>query len=169
MMGENGHPSGDERYLAVEECMQRFGYEPDALLEVLNTAQEIFGFLTEDLLMYISNQLGVPLSRVYGVATFYHLFTFEPRGLHNATFCIGTACYVKGSAKIVEGVAEAFALAPGSTSEDGVLSITTARCLGCCGLAPVMVLDGEIYAKQTAQESLEKIQSVVAAAELEEV
>jgi bidirectional [NiFe] hydrogenase diaphorase subunit len=165
---EHGHPSGDERYLAVDESMERFGYEPDALLEVLNTAQVAFGFLAEDLLMYISNQLSVPLSRVYGVATFYHLFTFEPRGLHSATFCTGTACHVKGSAKIVEAVANAFSIAPGSTTEDGVLSITTARCLGCCGLAPVMVLDGEVSAKQTPRGSLEKVQAVVSASALEE-
>ena len=170
MTSENGHPSGDDRYLAVDESMVRFDHEPDALLEVLNTAQEIFGFLSEDLLMYIANQLGVPLSRVYGVATFYHLFTFEPLGLHNATFCTGTACHVKGSAKIVASVAEAFSLEPGSTTEDGLFSLTTARCLGCCGLAPVMVLDGEVYGKQTPPDSLDRIQSALAqeaSAELE--
>lgn len=157
----SAHPSGDDRYGAVDESMQRFEHEPDALLEVLNTAQETFGYLSEDLLIYISNQLKVPLSQVYGVATFYHLFTFEPRGLHNATFCTGTACHVKGSAKIVADVAEAFSLAPGSTTEDGLLSITTARCLGCCGLAPVMVLDGEVFAKQTSTDSLDRIKAVL--------
>jgi bidirectional [NiFe] hydrogenase diaphorase subunit len=162
MPSDNGHPSGDDRYLAIDESMDRFGRKADALLEVLNTAQETFGYLSEDLLIYISYQLAVPLSRLYGVATFYHLFTFEPLGLHNATLCTGTACHVKGSAKIVASVAEAFSLEPGSTSEDGLFSLNTARCLGCCGLAPVMVLDGEIYGKQTPAAALERVMGVLA-------
>lgn len=141
------HPSGDDRYLAVERTMVRFKHEADALLEVLNTAQENFGYLSEDLLIYISNQLGVPLSQVYGVATFYHLFTFEPLGKHNCIICTGTACHVKGSAQIVDALSASFDVPVGSTTDDGLLSLSTARCLGSCGIAPVAVLNGRVLGK----------------------
>ncbi|HMK09055.1 MAG TPA: bidirectional hydrogenase complex protein HoxE [Anaerolineales bacterium] len=161
MTGAQGHPSGDDRYLIVDRTMKRFRFEKDALLEVLNTAQETFGYLSQDLLVYIASQLTVPLSRVYGVATFYHMFTFSPRGEHNCTVCTGTACHVKGSAAIVEGLAAAFAIQPGQTTPDGRFSLVTARCLGCCGLAPVIVLDGEVHARQTLEESSERVQAVL--------
>lgn len=156
------HPSGDERYAAIDLTMKRFKYEKDALLEVLNTAQETFGYLSEDLLIYISQQLNLPLIRVYGVATFYHMFTFEPLGEHNAIVCTGTACHVKGSDQIVAAIAEAFEIEPGSTTPDGFLSLTSARCIGSCGLAPVAVLDGKVMGKETAQGLLRRIQEIVA-------
>ena len=139
-MNRERHPSGDERYLALERTMKLFKYEKDALLEVLNTAQETFGYLSEELLIYISRHLNVPLSRVYGVATFYHMFTFSPLGEHNCIICTGTACHVKGSGRIVQALADAFEINAGETTPDGLLSLTTARCLGSCGLAPVVVL-----------------------------
>jgi bidirectional [NiFe] hydrogenase diaphorase subunit len=157
----NGHPSGDDRYSIVDRTMKRFRFEQDALLEVLNTAQETFGFLSEDLLIYISSQLHVPLSRVYGVATFYHLFTFTPRGEHSCTVCTGTACHVKGSAAIVDGLAEAFSIRPSQTTPDGRFSLVTARCLGCCGLAPVIVLDGVVHAKQSLETAAMKVRAAL--------
>lgn len=147
----NGHPSGDERYSFIDRTMKLFKYEKDALLEVLNTAQESFGYLSEDLLIYISAQLEVPLSRVYGVATFYHMFTFDPLGEHNFIICTGTACHVKGSDRIVQALSEEFDLTAGETTPDGLFSLTTARCLGSCGLAPVIVLDGQVRGKETPE------------------
>lgn len=161
MTREGGHPSGDDRYLIVDRTMKRFRFEKDALLEVLNTAQETFGFLSEDLLVYVASHLNVPLSRVYGVATFYHLFTFTPRGEHNCTVCTGTACHVKGSAAIVASLAAAYAIQPGETTPDGKFSLVTARCLGCCGLAPVIVLDGEVHAKQTPETAAEEVEAAL--------
>jgi bidirectional [NiFe] hydrogenase diaphorase subunit len=143
------HPSGDERYNTVDRTMKRFKYEKDALLEVLHIAQETFGYLSEDLLIYISNHLNVPMSQVYSVATFYHLFTFEPLGEHNCVICTGTACYVKGAMDLVNSLSHQFDLEVGSTTEDGMFSLTTARCLGSCGIAPVVVLDGKVYGKET--------------------
>lgn len=160
---EDGHPSGDERYAAIDRTLRRFKYEKDALLEVLNTAQETFGYLSEDLLIYIALQLDVPLIRVYGVATFYHMFTFEPLGEHNAIICTGTACHVKGADKIMNSIAEAFDVQPGDTTPDGFLSLTSARCIGSCGLAPVAVLDGKVRGKETPQGLLQRIREIVAA------
>lgn len=146
---EEPHPSGDERYKAIDRTMKLFNYEQDALLEVLNSAQENMGYLSEDLLIYISRQLNVPLVQVYGVSTFYHMFTFEPLGENNCIVCTGTACHVKGSDQIVQALATEFNVADGDTTEDGLFSLRSARCLGSCGLAPVVVLNGKVSGKAT--------------------
>jgi bidirectional [NiFe] hydrogenase diaphorase subunit len=91
------------------------------------------------------------MSQVYGVATFYHLFTFEPLGEHNCIICKGTACHVKGADRIIEALSEEFNIAAGETTPDGLFSLIIARCLGSCGLAPVIVLDGQIYGKETPE------------------
>ena len=160
MANDKSHPSGDERFKAVDLAMKRARYEKDALLEVLNTAQETFGFLSEDLLVYISQHLSVPLSQIYGVATFYHLFSFEPLGENNSVVCTGTACHVKGSWDIVQELSKEFDVEPGGTTEDGFFSLTTARCLGSCGLAPVIVLNGEVGGKQTPETAANKVREI---------
>jgi bidirectional [NiFe] hydrogenase diaphorase subunit len=143
------HPSGDERYSAIDLTIKRIKYDKQALLEVLNTAQETFGFLSEDLLIYISRQLDVSLSKVYGVSTFYHMFTFTPLGERNCIVCTGTACHVKGADGIVQALSDEFNIEAGATTDDGQFSLTTARCLGSCGLAPVIIFDGQVRAKAT--------------------
>jgi bidirectional [NiFe] hydrogenase diaphorase subunit len=158
---EEPHPSGDDRYKLIDRTMKRFAHEPDALLEVLNSAQEAMGYLSEDLLIYISQHLKVPLSQVYGVATFYHMFTFEPLGENNCIICTGTACHVKGSDEIVETLAKAFGISDGGTTVDGLFSLRSARCLGSCGLAPVVVLNGEVSGKETPQSVLRRVKEVV--------
>ena len=158
---EEVHPSGDERYLAIDRTMRQFKYEKDSLLEVLNAAQEVFGYLSRDLLIYISTHLKVPMSQVYGVATFYHLFTFEPKGEHNCIICKGTACHVKGADRIIEALSEEFNIETGETTSDGLFSLTIARCLGSCGLAPVIVLDGQVYGKETPEAVSKRALEVV--------
>jgi bidirectional [NiFe] hydrogenase diaphorase subunit len=155
------HPSGDERYKVIDRTMKRFKYEKDALLEVMHAAQETFGFLSEDLLIYISSNLHVSLSQVYGVATFYHLFTFEPLGKHNCIICTGTACHVKGSDSIAESLSQHYNIPVGTTTEDGLLSLTTARCLGSCGIAPVVVLDGDVLGKVTPEGMVKIVDGVL--------
>lgn len=156
------HPSGDERYKAIDLAMKQLKFEKDALLEVLNTAQQAFGYLSEDLLIYISQQLKIPLAKVYGVATFYHMFTFTPLGEHNTIVCTGTACYVKGADKIVQTLIEAFNIQLGETTPDGLLSLTTARCIGSCGLAPVAISDGKVMGKENSEGLLRHIKEIVA-------
>ncbi len=159
---EKPHPSGDDRYKAIDLKLKQFRYEQDALLEVLNTAQETFGYLSEDLLIYVAQKLNVPLVKVYGVATFYHMFTFTPLGAHNAIVCTGTACHVKGSDQIVNTLAKAYDIEPGETTPDGLLSLTSARCIGSCGLAPVVVLDGKVRGKETSEGLLQRVKEVIA-------
>jgi bidirectional [NiFe] hydrogenase diaphorase subunit len=161
------HPSGDDRYKAIDLAARQYGHEKDALLEILNIAQQTFGYLSEELLLYISNSLKIPMSQIYGVATFYHLFTFEPLGKHNCTVCIGTACYVKGASDIVEDLGKKYDIEGGGTTPDGHFSLITARCLGSCGLAPVVVLDGEVMGRETSDSMLEKVDVIFAEAETE--
>jgi bidirectional [NiFe] hydrogenase diaphorase subunit len=143
-------PSDDKRWKIVDGTMRRHGYEPYALIEVLHTVQETFGFLTDDALRYVAVSLRVPYSKVYGVATFYHFFTMKPPGEHTCVVCTGTACYIKGAANLIEAVREEAGIAPGETTKDGRVSLLTARCLGACGLAPAVVFDGDVAGKLTA-------------------
>jgi bidirectional [NiFe] hydrogenase diaphorase subunit len=159
--GGEKHPSGDARFKLIDRTLKRYRYQQDALIEVLHTAQESFGFLEEDLLIYVAHQLKLPLSWVFGVATFYHFFSLEPQGDHNCIICMGTACYVKRAAEIVTALQEEFGIEPGETTDDGSLSVATARCLGSCGLAPVLVVDGEVLGRETPEGTLEKIKELV--------
>lgn len=141
------HASGDRRFKALDMTMKRNHYQPDALIEVLHKAQEAFGFLEEDVLIYIARGLKLPLSKVYGVATFYHLFSLKPSGAHTCVVCLGTACYVKGSNKIVEALQKELGIEVGQTTPDGKVSLMAARCLGACGIAPAVVFDGTVAGK----------------------
>jgi bidirectional [NiFe] hydrogenase diaphorase subunit len=137
--------------------MRRHGRQSHALIESLHTVQESFGYLDEEALQYVAAVLRVPLSQVYGVATFYHFFTLKPQGEHTCVVCTGTACYIKGAASILAAIAQAEGVKPGETTEDGKLSLLSARCLGSCGLAPAVVFDGEVVGKMTPPQVLERI------------
>ena len=161
--GGQAHPSGDPRFKLIDRTLKRFSYQQDALIEVLHTAQEAFGFLEDDLLVYVAHQLKLPLSWVYGVATFYHFFSLAPQGEHTCIVCMGTACYVKRAAEIVSALQAEFGVEAGATTGDGKLSLNTARCLGSCGLAPVLVVDGDVIARQTPEEALARVRAALLA------
>jgi bidirectional [NiFe] hydrogenase diaphorase subunit len=146
------HPSGDRRFKLLEVAMKRHQHRQDALIEVLHAAQDLFGYLELDLLHFIAHHLKLPPSRVYGVATFYHLFRLKPQGRHTCVVCTGTACYVKGADALLAAMGQEARIAPGETTADGEVSLLTARCLGACGAAPVVVLDGAILGHQTADD-----------------
>jgi bidirectional [NiFe] hydrogenase diaphorase subunit len=151
------HPSGDQRFQLLEATMKRHQYRQDALIEVLHAAQGLFGYLEPGLLHFVAHHLRLPPSRVYGVATFYHLFTLKPRGKHTCVVCTGTACYVKGADQLLAAVGKAAHLRPGDTTSDGELSLVTARCLGACGIAPAVVLDGAVHGHQTPGTLLQQL------------
>ncbi len=123
--------------------------------------QNCFGYLEDRSLRYVAISLGLPLSKVYGVATFYHLFTLKPKGEHTCVVCTGTACYIKGSRELVDAIADRYSVRPGQTTSDNSLSILSARCIGSCGLAPTVVLDGKVLGQQTATELIAEIEEVV--------
>ncbi len=128
--------------------MSRHQYSGDALIEVLHTAQELFGYLSPPLLKTIAHKLKLPPSRVLGVATFYHFFSLKPKGEHTFVVCIGTACYVAGALGLIQGLEHRCAKA-GQTTPDGKVSVETARCIGSCGLAPAVIYDGTVLARVT--------------------
>lgn len=151
------HPSGDNRFKLLDRAITKHQGSGDALIEVLHVAQGIFGFLENDLLIYIAQALRLPISRVYGVATFYHFFRLKPNGEHTFVLCTGTACYVKGAAEIQKAVEHHCGCKFGETTKDGKISLISARCVGSCGLAPVAVLDNAVGPKLTVDESLRRV------------
>ncbi|MCA1960730.1 MAG: bidirectional hydrogenase complex protein HoxE [Desulfomonile sp.] len=147
----------DRRWRLVNRTMRLHGHEPHALIETLHAVQEHFGFLDLDALKYVSQALRVPLSRTYGVATFYHHFTLKPPGEHTCVVCKGTACYIGGASGILDDFEKTVGIGPGQTTPDGKISLVTARCLGSCGLAPAVVFDGEVCGRMTSEAVLERI------------
>ena len=154
-----GHASGDKRFKILEVHMKKLQFKQDALIEVLHKAQELFGYLEDDVLLFVSHHLKLPPSRVYGVATFYHFFTLKPQGEHTCVVCMGTACYVKGADKVVAAIEEFARIKPGETTPDNKLSLLTARCIGACGIAPAVTYDGQVAAKQSPADALAKVKS----------
>jgi bidirectional [NiFe] hydrogenase diaphorase subunit len=149
----------DRRYKNLDMALKRNRYQPDALIEVLHKAQESFGYLEDEVLSYIAHQLKLPLSRVYGVASFYHLFDLAPSGEHRCVVCLGTACYVKGANHILAELEAKLQIKVGETTPDGQISLLSARCLGACGIAPAVVLDDVVTGQQTPAAAVTAIQA----------
>lgn len=118
-----------------------------ALINVLHEAQDIFGYLSEDVQLFIARKLEITAAKVFGVVTFYSFFTMEPRGKHVINVCMGTACFVKGADKVLEEFKKKLKIKEGNSSEDGMFTIDTLRCVGACGLAPVVTVDGKVYGR----------------------
>ena len=144
--------------------MKRHQFRADALIEVLHKAQELFGFLDNDLLIFIAQHLKLPPSRVYGVATFYHFFNLKPKGEHTCVICMGTACYVKGADKVLASLEQFSGIKAGETTADGKMSLMTARCIGACGIAPAVVYDGAVTASQTSESAMNIVKGWMACA-----
>jgi bidirectional [NiFe] hydrogenase diaphorase subunit len=151
--------SADEkRRRMIIGTMRKNGYAPDALIETLHTVQNAYGYLDDTSLRFVAQELHVPLSKVFGVATFYHAFTLKPEGHHRCVVCVGTACYIKGSQSILQAVTRNYHIAPGETTEDGELSLLTARCLGSCSLAPAAIFDENVVGNLTPERTLTELE-----------
>ena len=144
-----GTKAQEEKLMAVIEQNKQV---PGALLPVLHEAQEIYGYLPIEVQQMVADGLGISLSEVYGVATFYSRFSLTPKGKHRISVCLGTACYVKGSDKILAEVEKHLGIKSGECTPDGLFSIDSCRCVGACGLAPVMMIDEDVYGKLTPKE-----------------
>jgi NADH-quinone oxidoreductase subunit E len=122
----------------------------DSLIPILQEVQERLGYLPREAVVRVAQHLGLPASKVYGVATFYNQFRFQARGKHHVQVCRGTACHVKGSAAVLESIKRALGIDAGQTTRDGLFSLEVVACIGACGLAPVIAIDGEFHASQTS-------------------
>jgi NADH:ubiquinone oxidoreductase subunit E len=142
---DDGYDGKISRYIqkAIEETEGQAG----ALIRVLQKAQELMGYLPAPVIKTISRDMKVPLSEVYGIISFYHFFTTVPKGRNVVQICMGTSCYVKGGKKIITALKKDWALEPGEITSDGRFSLEIVRCLGCCGLSPVMAVGKDIHRK----------------------
>lgn len=153
--------ASETRRNMLEKAMKEHNYQESALLEILHKAQEIYGYLSKDLLMDISQSLNLPPSHVFGVATFYSLFKLTEPGEHIVTGCLGTACYVKGVEDIMQAVEKEFRIKRGETRSDRKLSLFVTRCIGACAMAPNIVVDDEVIGKVTKELAIEKIKLAI--------
>jgi NADH:ubiquinone oxidoreductase subunit E len=136
-----------QKYDELTEFINEAKSKPGPLMPIMQKAQELFGALSFDVQKHIATQLDIPMSDIYGVATFYSQFSLEPKGKHVIGVCMGTACYVKNSEPILNKLAEELQTPPGYTTPDAQFTLEATRCLGCCGLAPVIMIDDQVYGR----------------------
>lgn len=141
-----------EQELELDRLIAAHKDDPGALMPVLQGAQEIYGYLPEQVQRHIALAMDIPFEQVYGVATFYSQFSLNPKGEVAISVCLGTACYVKGSGQVLDKISDLLDLPVGETSKDGRYSLEATRCIGACGLAPVMTVNGEVYGRLTVSQ-----------------
>ncbi len=149
-------PRAAAKQKQLDAIIGEYKGRPGALIPVLHKAQELCGYLPRDVIEKISRKLGVPLSEVCGVISFYSFFATEPKGRHQLRVCMGTACFIKGADRLVDEIKRQTGAKEGHTTEDGKFSLEVCRCLGCCSIAPVVAVGGRIYQKVTPR-SLSRI------------
>ena len=145
----------------VKKIMEPYKQEKDNLIPILNEVQEKYGYIPKIAQMEISKYLEIPMAEIYGVITFYARFTLEPKGKYNIAICLGTACFVKGSEKIMDRAKERLKIEPGQTTSDGCFSLEETRCVGACGLAPVFTINGEVHGNATVKSLDNAIDEIV--------
>lgn len=136
----------------LEKIFNKYKPIKDNLIQILNDIQEHYGYIPKYVQKELSEFLKIPMAEIYGVITFYSRFTLKPKGKYNISVCLGTACFVKGSQKIMDRLKERLQIESGETTKDGKISIEETRCVGACGLAPVFTVNGEVYGKATVQK-----------------
>jgi NADH-quinone oxidoreductase subunit E/NADP-reducing hydrogenase subunit HndA len=142
----------DEKFEKVKEVIKEHKELKGALIPVLHEVQNIYGYLPENILHVVSEELNVPMTEIYGVATFYSIFSLKPKGEHVIRVCLGTACYVKGSQLIIDKISQELNVEVGKTTEDGKFTLEATRCLGACGLAPVMTIGEKVYGRLVPED-----------------
>lgn len=142
----------DEKAQKLQEIIQKYKNTRGALIPVLHEAQEVYGYLPVEVQKQISEGLNVPLTEIYGVVTFYTQFSLQPKGRFKISICMGTACYVKGASGILDKLQEKLGIHVGECTEDTKFSLDACRCIGACGLAPVMMINDDVYGRLTPDE-----------------
>ena len=142
----------EEQQKKLFEVIDRRKNQQGAVMPILQEAQEIYGYLPIEVQMMVAERLGISLEEVFGVSTFYSQFSLTPKGKYDISVCLGTACYVKGAAEILDTISEIVGIQPEECSEDGKFSLTACRCIGACGLAPVLTINEEVYGRVTADD-----------------
>ena len=143
----------------LHEAIDYYGHAPDALIQILHRAQELFGYLREDVVRYVARQLRVPISRVHGVIGFYSFFSRIPQGKHTISVCMGTGCYVRGADQLLRRFEKELGVKPGETTSDGRYSLRCVRCLGACGVAPVVMIGNDLHSKVKVNEVTKRLKA----------
>lgn len=138
-----------EKYDELKRFIDALPTKQGELIRVLHRAQGIFGYLPREVQVFVAKELGVPVSKVYGVVSFYSYFTMKPKGKYEISVCMGTACYVRGAENVLEELRKKLSIEPGETTQDGKFSLRSLRCVGACGLAPVMLVGDKVYGRVT--------------------
>lgn len=152
---------GNAENTELKELLSHYEKDKSNLIQILNQVQEKYGYISTENQKEISEYLGISMAEVYGVITFYSRFTLEPKGKYNIAVCLGTACFVKGSEKVLDKVKEILKIDVGQTTEDGMFSIEATRCIGACGLAPVFTVNDEVYGKATPDTVVKVINEII--------
>lgn len=152
----------------MDEVFANYQGQKGALIPILQKAQDIYAYLPSEVMKQIAKRTGVPLSKVYGVATFYAQFFFERRGRHVLRLCDGTACHVKGTSVLLTAVEDRYGIDPGETTANGELTVEIVYCLGSCALAPVAVLDGQVMGRMRQEMLVRTLQKTVGFGDEEE-
>lgn len=147
------------QFSELQTFIEKNGKKDGILMQTLHKAQDIFGYLPLEVQKFISEKLDIPMAEVYGVATFYTQFSIEPKGKHTIGVCLGTACYVRNSQAVLDKICEVLNIKVGETTEDNLFTLEATRCLGCCGLAPVMMIGDEVYGKVDPDKVKEILES----------
>ena len=142
-----GNGARDEKFGQLDQVIAQWKDVPGGLLPIMQNAQEIMGCVDEQVQHYISDATGIPVSTIYGVATFYSQFTLKPRGKYTMGICLGTACYVRGSQLVLDELEKQLGIPVGESTDDGMFTLNATRCIGCCGLAPAMMVNDEVYGR----------------------
>lgn len=153
---DSNQPLSQEHFDELEKFIVDLGDTQGALIEILHKAQSIFGYLPRDVQLFIARKLGIPAAEVFGVVSFYSYFTTEPRGRHTISVCMGTACFVRGADKILDRFKEKLHIESNQITEDGNFTLKDVRCIGACGLSPVVMVDNKVYPR-VEDENLEEI------------
>lgn len=151
-------PELDPRWQLLEDILSAHRGDSGALIQVLHAAQDVFGFVSEEVQEKVAEALNVPLSEVYGVATFYSLFSLKPRGKYKIGVCLGTACYVRGAAQVLAELEKQLGVKVNDTTDDGKFTLEVTRCIGACGLAPVITINEDVYGRL----EVDKVKEVLA-------
>ena len=146
-----------EKFEEIAKVIDSYKSDPGNLIQILHASQEIFGYLPLDVQQFIADKLNIPVSQVSGVVSFYSFFSTKPKGKHTIMVCLGTACYVRGGKKIVDGLKKKLNVDVDDTTEDGNFTLKVARCIGACGLAPAMMIDNEVH----KQVNINKLDSII--------
>jgi len=147
-----------KQYRDLDNVIEQYSKKPGQLIGILHKAQNIFGYLPEEVQTYIANKTGTPVSEVNGVVTFYSLFSTEPKGKYKLKLCLGTACYVKGAQEIMDALKEHLKIDEGGTTRDKLFTLESTRCIGSCGLAPVLLANDDVYGEITVKDVRKIIQ-----------